>query len=37
MVELNVKEIKTRMEKAIDLFKKDLSGLRVGRELFIYA
>ena len=31
MVELNVKEIKTRMEKAIDSFKKDLSGLRVWR------
>ena len=31
MVELNVKEIKARMEKAIDSFKKDLSGLRVGR------
>jgi len=31
VVELNVKEIKARMEKAIDSFKKDLSGLRVGR------
>ena len=31
MVELDVNEIKTRMEKAIDSFKKDLSGLRVGR------
>jgi ribosome recycling factor len=31
MAELDVNEIKTRMEKAIDSFKKDLSGLRVGR------
>ena len=31
MAELNVNEIKIRMEKAIDSFKKDLSGLRVGR------
>ena len=31
MTELDVNEIKTRMEKAIDSFKKDLSGLRVGR------
>ena len=27
MAELNVNEIKIRMEKAIDSFKKDLSGL----------
>ena len=31
MVELNTNEIKTRMEKAIESFKKDLSGLRIGR------
>lgn len=31
MAELNVSEIQNRMEKAIDSFKKDLSGLRVGR------
>jgi ribosome recycling factor len=31
MAELDLNEIKTRMEKAIDSFKKDLSGLRVGR------
>ena len=31
MLELNVNEIKTRMGKAIESFKKDLSGLRVGR------
>ncbi len=31
MVELNSNEIKTRMDKAVDSFKKDLSGLRVGR------
>ena len=31
MAELDVNEIKTRMEKAIESFKKDLSGLRVGR------
>ena len=31
MVELNSEEIKLRMSKAIDSFKKDLSGLRVGR------
>lgn len=31
MAELDVNEIRTRMEKAIDSFKKDLSGLRVGR------
>ena len=31
MVELNIEEIKTRMEKTIDAFKKDLGGLRVGR------
>ena len=31
MVELNVSEIHNRMEKAIESFKKDLSGLRVGR------
>jgi ribosome recycling factor len=31
MADLDVNEIKTRMEKAIDSFKKDLSGLRVGR------
>ena len=31
MVELNIEEIKTRMEKTIEAFKKDLGGLRVGR------
>ena len=31
MVELNSEEIKLRMCKAIDSFKKDLSSLRVGR------
>ena len=31
MTELNVSEIQNRMEKAIESFKKDLSGLRVGR------
>ena len=31
MVELNPTEIKLRMSKAIDSFKKDLSSLRVGR------
>ena len=31
MAELDVNEIKIRMEKAIVSFKKDLSGLRVGR------
>ncbi len=31
MVELNTKDVKNRMDKAIDSFKKDLSGLRVGR------
>lgn len=31
MAELNVSEIQYRMEKAIESFKKDLSGLRVGR------
>ena len=31
MVELNSEEIKLRMSKAIDSFKKDLSSLRVGR------
>ena len=31
MAELNSNEIKARMEKAVDSFKKDLSGLRVGR------
>jgi len=31
MAELNVIEIQNRMEKAIESFKKDLSGLRVGR------
>lgn len=31
MAELNVSEIQNRMEKAIESFKKDLSGLRVGR------
>ena len=31
MAELNVSEIQSRMEKAIESFKKDLSGLRVGR------
>ena len=31
MKELNSNEIKNRMEKAVDSFKKDLSGLRIGR------
>ena len=31
MVELNSEEIKLRMSKAIDSFKKDLNSLRVGR------
>ena len=31
MVEINPTEIKLRMSKAINSFKKDLSGLRVGR------
>ena len=31
MVEINPNEIKLRMSKAIDSFKKDLSSLRVGR------
>ena len=31
MVEINPTEIKLRMSKAIDSFKKDLNGLRVGR------
>ena len=31
MVEINPTEIKLRMSKAIDSFKKDLSSLRVGR------
>ncbi len=31
MVELNSNEINSRMAKAIDALKKDLSGLRVGR------
>ena len=31
MVEINPTEIKLRMSKAIDSFKKDLGGLRVGR------
>ena len=31
MAELNSNEIKARMEKAVGSFKKDLSGLRVGR------
>ena len=31
MTELNVSDIQNRMEKAIESFKKDLSGLRVGR------
>jgi hypothetical protein len=31
MVEINPTEIKFRMSKAIDSFKKDLSSLRVGR------
>ena len=31
MVAINSTEIKIRMTKAIDAFKKDLSGLRVGR------
>jgi ribosome recycling factor len=31
MVEINAIEIKLRMSKAIDSFKKDLSSLRVGR------
>ena len=28
---LNSNEIKNRMDKAVDSFKKDLSGLRIGR------
>ena len=31
MVELNSKEVNVRMDKAVEAFKKDLSGLRVGR------
>ena len=31
MVELNSKEVNDRMDKAVESFKKDLSGLRVGR------
>ena len=31
MIEINTTEIKLRMSKAIDSFKKDLSSLRVGR------
>ena len=31
MIEINPTEIKLRMSKAIDSFKKDLSSLRVGR------
>ena len=31
MVKLDSKDINVRMEKAVDSFKKDLSGLRVGR------
>ena len=31
MAELNSKEVNARMDKAVDSFKKDLSGLRVGR------
>ena len=31
MAEINPTEIKLRMSKAINSFKKDLSGLRVGR------
>ena len=31
MVDINPTEIKLRMSKAINSFKKDLSGLRVGR------
>jgi ribosome recycling factor len=31
VVELNNKDIKNRMDKAVDSFKKDLSGLRIGR------
>ena len=31
MVELNSKEVNARMDKAVESFKKDLSGLRVGR------
>ena len=31
MTELNVSDIQNRMEKAMESFKKDLSGLRVGR------
>ena len=31
MVELNSKEVNARMDRAVESFKKDLSGLRVGR------
>ena len=31
MVELNSNDIKSRMEKAVEAFKKDLNSLRVGR------
>ena len=31
MVELNSNDIQTRMDKAVESYKKDLSGLRVGR------
>ena len=31
MASLNSNDIKIRMDKAIDAFKKDLSSLRVGR------
>ena len=31
MAELNSKEVNARMDKAVESFKKDLSGLRVGR------
>ena len=31
MVELNSNDIEVRMEKAVESYQKDLSGLRVGR------
>ena len=31
MVELNSNDIHVRMDKAVESYKKDLSGLRVGR------
>ena len=34
MVELNSNDIQVRMDKAVESYKKDLSGLRVGRASF---